>query len=226
MMKKAIKFRLCGKAHSLSILDFAKRLGLYNNAEVQEYRFETYFIRGLRNDDNFSADQYWLNISSKEALTLSRSSVKTIRKHVLRVLQKMITYGLCQRTTDYDRVDEEKGSWNTERKLDMMWIVYDEYYEETCSNGRLIPEEIIPTIPRVVTPRAPHPTTSDMYDKIGQLETRIGDIERMMCRQSYHSDRYARVLKFIGAQLGLTLLDPYDLPSHFEQHQHQQDDQE
>ncbi|GJR35500.1 hypothetical protein Tco_1211184 [Tanacetum coccineum] len=115
MMKKAIKFRLCGKAHSLSILDFAKCLGLYNNAEVQEYRFKTCFIGGLRNDDDFSADQYWLNISSEEALTLSR-------KHVLRVLQKMITYGLCQRTTDYDRVDEEKGSWNTERKLDMIVV--------------------------------------------------------------------------------------------------------
>ncbi|GKB33265.1 hypothetical protein Tco_0872666, partial [Tanacetum coccineum] len=68
--RKAIKFRLCGKAYAMSILDFAKRLG-------------------LRNDDDFSAD---LNISSEETLTLSRSSAKTIRKPVLRVLQKMITY--------------------------------------------------------------------------------------------------------------------------------------
>ncbi|GJV65582.1 hypothetical protein Tco_1476410 [Tanacetum coccineum] len=103
MMKKAIKFRLCGKAYAMSILDFAKRLGLYTDAEIQEYGFETYFIGGLRNDDDFSADQYWLNISSEETLTLSRSSAKTIRKPVLIILQKMITYGLCQRTTGYDK---------------------------------------------------------------------------------------------------------------------------
>ncbi|GJZ26318.1 hypothetical protein Tco_0570571 [Tanacetum coccineum] len=56
MTKKAIKFRLCGKAYAMSILDFSKRLGLYTGAEIQEYGFETYFIRGLRNDDDFSAD--------------------------------------------------------------------------------------------------------------------------------------------------------------------------
>nr|GEV64971.1 hypothetical protein [Tanacetum cinerariifolium] len=69
-----------------------------------EYGFETYFIGGLRNDDDFSADQYWLNISSEETLTFSRSSAKTIRKLVLRVLRKMIAYGLCQRTTGYDKL--------------------------------------------------------------------------------------------------------------------------
>ncbi|GJS22412.1 hypothetical protein Tco_0451044 [Tanacetum coccineum] len=42
------------------------------------------------------------------------------------------------------------------------------------SNRRLIPEEIAPSIPRVVTPRAQRPTTSNLYDKISQLETRIG----------------------------------------------------
>ncbi|GJY11087.1 hypothetical protein Tco_0379272 [Tanacetum coccineum] len=103
MTKKAIKFRLCGKTYAMSILDFAKRLGLYIGAEIQEHGFETYFIGGFKNDDDFIADQYWLNIRSDETLTLSRSSTKTIRKPVLKVLQKMITYGLCQRTTGYDK---------------------------------------------------------------------------------------------------------------------------
>nr|GEW11845.1 hypothetical protein [Tanacetum cinerariifolium] len=49
------------------------------------------------------------------------------------------------------------------------------------SNGRLILEEIAPSILRVATPRAPRPTTSDLYDKISQLETRLGEIERMTC---------------------------------------------
>ncbi|GKA50085.1 hypothetical protein Tco_0743158 [Tanacetum coccineum] len=88
MTKKAIKFRVCDKAYAMSILDFAKRLGLYTGAKIQEYGYETYFIGGLRNDDDFSADKYWLNISSEETLTLSRSPAKTIRKPVLKVLQK------------------------------------------------------------------------------------------------------------------------------------------
>ncbi|GJV67896.1 hypothetical protein Tco_1483405 [Tanacetum coccineum] len=181
MTKKSIKFRLCGKAYAISVLDFAKRLGLYTSAKIQEYGFETYFIGGLRNDDAFSVDQYWLNISSEETLTLSRSSAKTIRKPVLRVLQKMITYGLL-----------DEGSWNTKRKFDLLWTICD----ENCEKTWLIPEEIALSIPRAVTPRAQRPTTSYLYDKISQLETRI-----------------------------VTLCDPYDPPSYFEQQQQQDDDE-
>ncbi|GKB51755.1 hypothetical protein Tco_0902508 [Tanacetum coccineum] len=262
MTKKAIKFRLCGKAHALSILDFAKRLGLYKGAEIQEYGFETYFIGGLRNDDDFSADQYWLNISSEEILTLSRSSTKTIRKPVLKFLQKMVTYGLCQRTTGYDRIQKnelwlltmKKKGVGTQREsliccgqfvtriAKRLSILSDEVLnglnapsycrtldgnilrELIGSNGRLIPKEIAPSTPRVATPRASRPTTSNVYDKISQLETRIGEIERMTHMQSYHLDRYARVLEHIASQYGFTLRDPYNPPDYFEQQQ-QQDDQ-
>ncbi|GJY90257.1 hypothetical protein Tco_0505453 [Tanacetum coccineum] len=283
MTKKEIKFRLCGKAYAMSILDFAKRLGLYTDAEIRDYGFETYFIGGLRNDDDFSVDQYWLNISSEETLTLSRSSAKTIRKPVLNVLQKMITYGLCQRTTGYDKVHKNElwllsmfesnyqngyanvtwliAKWmkkkgvGTQREsliccgqfvtriAKRLGILSDEVlnglsaltYSTTldvnilreliCSNGRLIPEEIAPSILRVATPRASRPTTSDLYDKISQLETRIGEIERMTRRQSYHSDRYASVLDHIASHYGFTLRDPYNPPNYFEQQQ-QQDNQE
>ncbi|GJX46216.1 hypothetical protein Tco_0271406 [Tanacetum coccineum] len=86
MTKKVIKFRLCGRAHPLSVLDFARRLGLYTSAEIQDDGFDTSFLGGLRNDNHFNANQYWLSISSEEELLLSRSSVKTIRKTMLRVL--------------------------------------------------------------------------------------------------------------------------------------------
>ncbi|GJU68332.1 retrotransposon ORF1 [Tanacetum coccineum] len=264
MTKKAIKFRLCGKSYVMSILDFAKCLG-------------------LRNDDDFSVDQYWMNISSEETLTLSRSSVKAIRKHMLRVLQKLITYGLCQRTTGYDKVQKSKlwllsmfeanhqngyanvtwliAKWMKKKGVGtqkesliccgqfvtriakrlgilsdevLNWLSTLNYYrtldanilrELISSNRRLIPKEIAPSIPIVATPRAPRPTTSNLYDKISQLETQIGEIERMTRRQSYHSDRYARVLEHIASHFGVTLRDPYDPPSYFEQQQ-QQDDEE
>ncbi|GJR50354.1 hypothetical protein Tco_1400875 [Tanacetum coccineum] len=222
--KKAIKLGLCGKDYAMSILDFAKRLGLYTDVEIHDYGFETYFIGGLRNDDDFSTDQYWLNISSEETLTLSRSSAKTISKHVLKILQKIITYGLCQRTTGYDKfmtsIAKRLGILSDEVLNELKAPTYCRTLDASIlreligSNGRLIPKEIAPSIPRVVTPRAPRPTTSDLYDMISQLETRIGEIERMKPRQSYHSNRYARVLKHIASHFGVTLCDPYNPPSY------------
>nr|GEZ77031.1 hypothetical protein [Tanacetum cinerariifolium] len=61
--------------------------------------FEVYFQGGLCSDENINARDYWLSISSEENLNLSRSLASTIKSPVLRVLQKMITYGVCQRTT-------------------------------------------------------------------------------------------------------------------------------
>ncbi|GKF50269.1 hypothetical protein Tco_0146736, partial [Tanacetum coccineum] len=68
---KLIKFRLAGKDHSLTLVKFAKRLGLYFNEEVGMEGFESYLIGGLRSDDHFNAREYWLSISSEEELHLS-----------------------------------------------------------------------------------------------------------------------------------------------------------
>ncbi|GJX31220.1 hypothetical protein Tco_0241075 [Tanacetum coccineum] len=96
--KKLIKFRLGGRGYSLNLLEFARRLGLYTSFEIREEGFEAYFQGGLRNDDYFNANDYWVNISSEDQLRLSRSDAQAIRSPIMRVLQKMITYGLCQRT--------------------------------------------------------------------------------------------------------------------------------
>ncbi|GKE70945.1 hypothetical protein Tco_1529017, partial [Tanacetum coccineum] len=194
MMKKAIKFRLCGKAYAMSILDFAKRLGLYTCTEIQEYGFETYFIGGLRNDDDFSVDQYWLKLA-----VMTRQFVTRIEKR-LGILSDVVLNGLSALT--YCRTFDA----NILREL-------------IGSNGRLIPEEIALSIPRVVTPKTQRPTTSDLYNKISQLETRIGEIERMTRRQSDHSDKYASALEHIASHFGVTLRDPYNPPSYFEQQQ-------
>ncbi|GKG00078.1 hypothetical protein Tco_0301768, partial [Tanacetum coccineum] len=104
--KKIIKFRLGGRAHSLTLLVFARRLGLYQAVELEEDSFSVYFEGGLRNDDNCNAQDYWLSISPEDNLGLSRSHTFTTRKPILRVIHKMITYGLCQRTTGYDKVQK------------------------------------------------------------------------------------------------------------------------
>ncbi|GJV00507.1 hypothetical protein Tco_1329777 [Tanacetum coccineum] len=78
-INEPIYAELCGRTHSLTVLEFARHLGLYTNDEIHDDGFETYFLRGLRNDDHFNANKYWLSISSEEELILSRSLDKTIR---------------------------------------------------------------------------------------------------------------------------------------------------
>ncbi|GJW72052.1 hypothetical protein Tco_0128969 [Tanacetum coccineum] len=104
--KKIIKFKLGGRAHNLTLLEFARRLGLYHVDELEEDGFDVYFQGGLRSDDNFNAQEYWLSISREENLGLSRSHTSIIRSPVLRVIHKMITYGLCQRTIGYEKIQK------------------------------------------------------------------------------------------------------------------------
>ncbi|GJT66084.1 hypothetical protein Tco_1017564 [Tanacetum coccineum] len=56
--KKIIKFRLGGRAHNLTLLEFSRRLGLYQAVELEEEGFNVYFEGGLRNDDYFNAQDY------------------------------------------------------------------------------------------------------------------------------------------------------------------------
>ncbi|GKF19467.1 hypothetical protein Tco_0068105, partial [Tanacetum coccineum] len=82
--KNIIKFRLGGRAHSLTLLEFAHRLGLYHTDELEEDGFNVYFEGGLRSDEHFNAQDYWLIISQEQNLVLSRSHTSTIKSPVLR----------------------------------------------------------------------------------------------------------------------------------------------
>nr|GEW28240.1 reverse transcriptase domain-containing protein [Tanacetum cinerariifolium] len=144
---KIIKFRLGGRAHSLTLLEFACKLGLYQ--------------------------KYWLSISREENLSLSRSHASTIKYPVLRVIHKMITYGLCQRKT---------GDLDTTTLRELI-----------DSNSRLIPEDPQPGVPRVGISRPSRASMQDLYDRMGRMEIRQESIERMEYRQSYHWDSYQGV---------------------------------
>nr|GEX48513.1 hypothetical protein [Tanacetum cinerariifolium] len=180
--KNIIKYRLGGRAHSLTLLEFAHRLGLYHveelAEELDEEGFNVYFQRGLRSDEHFNAQEYWLSIFREENLSLSRSCASTIRNLVLRVLHKMITYGLCQRTT---------------RDLDTTTL-----RELIDSEGILIPEDPQPDVPRVSIPRSKRASMQDLYERMGNIEIRQGAIDRMDYRQSYQWDRYAGVFEHMA----------------------------
>ncbi|GJY49097.1 hypothetical protein Tco_0439053 [Tanacetum coccineum] len=53
--KKIIKFRLGGRAHNLTLLEFTRRLGLYHAEELEEDALDVYFQGGLCSDDHFNA---------------------------------------------------------------------------------------------------------------------------------------------------------------------------
>ncbi|GKF82658.1 hypothetical protein Tco_0244314, partial [Tanacetum coccineum] len=69
-------------------------------------------------------------------------------------------------------------------------------------------------------PRPPHPTLQDLIERIAHKEVRQGAIERMAGRQSYHSDRYARVFGHMAGHYGVQLDRDYAPPGYDEQ-QHQ-----
>nr|GEV24570.1 hypothetical protein [Tanacetum cinerariifolium] len=155
--KKIIKFRLGGRAHNLTLLEFARRLGLYQAVELKEEGFNVYFKGGLRNDEHFNAQDYWLSISREENFGLSWSHTSTIRSLILRVIHKMITYGLCQRTTGYDKI-QKNDLWrlsmfdarHQNRNLDTIT-----FRNLTDSDSKLIPEDPQLGVPRVGIPRPP-----------------------------------------------------------------------
>ncbi|GJU99705.1 hypothetical protein Tco_1328976 [Tanacetum coccineum] len=119
--KKTIKFRLGGRAHNFTLLEFAHRLGLYLADELEDDGFDVYFQGGLRSDDHFNAQEYLLSISRVEKLGLSRSHSSTIRNPILRTPKWVRECGLV----DYE-VDEEKRSWYSKGELNLLWTVYHE----------------------------------------------------------------------------------------------------
>nr|GEZ18556.1 hypothetical protein [Tanacetum cinerariifolium] len=232
--KKIIKFRLCGRAFSWSLLEFARRLELYHSEEIKEEGCDVYLQGGLRIDEHFNAREYWLSISREENLNLSRSHASPIRNPILGVLHKMITYGLCQRITGQKESMIRCGKFITKiakRKnllsKDVLNSFSDPIYyraldtttlrELIDSEGRLIPEVLEPGVPRVAIPRPPRASMQDLYERIGSMEIRYEVIERMSYSQSYHWDSYAKVFEHMDRVYDVPLQGAYNPPGYDQQ---------
>ncbi|GJY32470.1 putative ribonuclease H-like domain-containing protein [Tanacetum coccineum] len=142
MTKKLIKFRLEGRGHTLTLLEFACRLGLYHSAEISDGGFEVYFQGGLHSDENFNARGYWLSISSEEELHLSTSG---LRERELEARESMICCGqfitwMAKRMNLLtDEVLDGLSALTYCRALDATTL-----RELIRSNGRLIAEDPAP----------------------------------------------------------------------------------
>ncbi|GKB41807.1 hypothetical protein Tco_0886749 [Tanacetum coccineum] len=140
--KKIISFRLGERAHSLTFLEFARRLGLYHADELEEEGFDTYFQGGLRNDENFNAREYWERIGLDRDLHLSRSSITSDlyeRMGSIEIRQEAIErmeYRHAYHWHRYQGVFEHmvgvynvmlQGSYNPPRHAQPQ---YDQYYQQ------------------------------------------------------------------------------------------------
>ncbi|GJS57285.1 hypothetical protein Tco_0652069 [Tanacetum coccineum] len=136
----------------------------YSTYEFDEvYANDVLKTKKIIYDEHFNAQEYWLSISREENLSLSRSHAATIRNSVLRVLHKMITYGLCQRTTGYDKIQKNdllllSRVLSDEVIRSLSALIYCRDLDTTTlrelidSEGRLIPKALRPNVPRVAIP--------------------------------------------------------------------------
>ncbi|GJT76204.1 hypothetical protein Tco_1042929 [Tanacetum coccineum] len=82
------------------------------------------------------------------------------------------------------------------------------------SDGKLIPEDPQPGVPRVGIPRPPRASMQDLYDRMGHVEIHQDVIERMKYRQSYHWDRYHGVFEHMARVYSVLLQGAYNPPGY------------
>ncbi|GJZ24655.1 hypothetical protein Tco_0562114 [Tanacetum coccineum] len=103
----------------------------------------------------------------------------------------MITYGLCQRTTGYDKVQKndlwllsmfdarhQNGVLTEDVVRSLSAPIYCRNLDTTTlrdlinSDGKLILEDPQPGVPRVGIPRPLKASMQDLYDRMGRMEIR------------------------------------------------------
>nr|GEY38838.1 hypothetical protein [Tanacetum cinerariifolium] len=82
------------------------------------------------------------------------------------------------------------------------------------SDGKFIPEDPQPGVPRVSIPRPPRVSMQDLYDRMGRMEILQEAIKRMEYRQSYHWDRYQGVFEHMTGVYSVPLRGAYNPPGY------------
>nr|GEU52783.1 hypothetical protein [Tanacetum cinerariifolium] len=195
--KKIISFRLGGRAHNLTLLEFARRLGLYHAEELDEDGFNTYFQGGLRSDKNFNAREYWERISTNGHQNGYANVAWVIAKWMERKRagsQKVshICYGLF-----ISKIARKSRVLTEEIVRTLSTPVYCRDLDRTTlrelidSEDRFIPDIPVDDVLRVSAQRAPRvlkASMQDLYKRMGSMEIRQEAIKRMEYRHAYHWD--------------------------------------
>ncbi|GKA79594.1 hypothetical protein Tco_0786190, partial [Tanacetum coccineum] len=169
--KKIIKFRLCGRAFSWTLLEFAKRFGLYNSKEIEEEGFDVYFQGGLRSDEHFNAQEYWLSISREENLSLSRSHASTIRNPkndlwLLSMFDARHQNGYANVAWLIARWMKRKGAGSHKESM----ICCGQFITKNAKRKNLLFEEVLNSLSALIYCRALDTTTlRELIDSEGRL---------------------------------------------------------
>ncbi|GJX26718.1 hypothetical protein Tco_0233014 [Tanacetum coccineum] len=157
--KKIIKFRLGGRAHSLTLLEFARRLGLYHADELNEEGFDPSF-KGDSQDDHLwlVSEDYWrkgVGTQKESQICCGQFITKIARK--ARVLSDVVIRSLSAPIYCKD--------------LDTTTL-----RELIDSEGRLILEDPQPGVPRVAIPRPPRASMQDRYARVFEHMVRVHSV--------------------------------------------------
>ncbi|GKD93800.1 hypothetical protein Tco_1373637 [Tanacetum coccineum] len=139
-----------------------ERLGLYNSEEIKEEGFDVYFQGGLRSDDHFNAQEYWLSISREENLSLSRIHASTIWNPVLRVHQN----GYVNVAWLIARWMKRKGAGSQKESM----IYGGQYITKIAERKNLLSKEVLNSLSAPIYYRALDTTTlRELIDFEGRL---------------------------------------------------------
>nr|GEW69934.1 hypothetical protein [Tanacetum cinerariifolium] len=120
--KKIIRFRLSGRAHNLTLLEFSQRLGLYQVNELEEEGFNVYF-------------------------------------------EGVITYGLCQRTTRYYKI-QKNDLW----LLSMFDARHQNGYANVAWKCKVLTKDVVRSLSALIYCRDLDTITlRDLIDSDGKL---------------------------------------------------------
>ncbi|GJR72056.1 ribonuclease H-like domain-containing protein [Tanacetum coccineum] len=140
-INEPIYSELCHEFYSTYEFDEMCADNELQSKKIIKFRLGGHAYRGLRSDRCFNTQEYWLSISREENLSLSRSHASTIRYPVLRVVHKMITYGLGQRTTGKTRVLTDDVTRSLSASIYYRYLDTTTLREFIDSEDRLIPED-------------------------------------------------------------------------------------
>ncbi|GKD58612.1 hypothetical protein Tco_1296121 [Tanacetum coccineum] len=127
----------------------------------------------------------------------------------------MITYGLCQKTTGYDKIQKndlwllsmfdarhQNGVLTKDVVRSLSALIYCRDLDTTIlrdlidSDGKLIPEDPQPGVPRVGIPRPPRASMQDLYDRMGRME---------ICQEAIEQIEYREPTTHLVMTIGLDL---------------------
>nr|GEZ46938.1 hypothetical protein [Tanacetum cinerariifolium] len=201
--KKIIKFKLGGHAHSLNLLEFARRLGLYHAEELDEEGFDVRVDRstGLKIlskvgifFENELCHEFYSTYEFDEVCADDELKTKKIIKfklgghaHSLTLLEFARRLGLYH-AEELDEEGHQNGYAN------VAWLIARWMKRKGAGTEReslICCWQFITKLSRkarVAILRAQRASMQDLYERMGSMEIHQGTIERMAYRQSYHWD--------------------------------------